>query len=228
MPRIVILGAGAQGRITADLCRDMGLDVAGFLDDTRPAGTDVNGLPVLGGFSAAWTGSFPDAAFTVALGDPAARSDCFRQIAAAGGALATVVHPRSWVSPSARIGVGVVVSPFCYVKANARVGDFSLLEVGCSVGVDNEIGESVFLGPSCHLNAGVVLGDQVYLGTGTVVIPRRRIGARTIVGAGSTVIHDLPDDVVAAGSPALIIRGRAAPGEASDPPDAGAARSGSR
>jgi hypothetical protein len=48
---IVILGSGAQGKITADLCRDMGLSLHGYLDDTKDPGTKVNALVVLGGFS---------------------------------------------------------------------------------------------------------------------------------------------------------------------------------
>ncbi len=78
---IVILGSGAQGKITADLCRDMGLSLHGYLDDTKSKGTVVNGLAVLGGFSLAWDQSFvKDKLFTVALGDPLVRTELFEKI----------------------------------------------------------------------------------------------------------------------------------------------------
>jgi ketol-acid reductoisomerase len=51
---IVILGSGAQGKITADLCRDMGLSLYGYLDDTKAPGTKVNGLAVTNRLRLAW------------------------------------------------------------------------------------------------------------------------------------------------------------------------------
>jgi len=206
---IVVLGSGSQGEITSDLCNDMGLRLLGFLDDTKAPGTQVNGLPVLGGFSLAWEGSLrEDVAFSVALGDPFARSQIFERIISAGGEAATIIHPKSFVSPSATIGEGVVISPFCYIKAGARIGRFCLLEFGCSVGVGNNIGEGVFMGPSCQLNAGVTIGEKSFLGTGTIVIPRRTIGVGAVLGAGSTVTEDIPSNKVAVGSPARVIKDR--------------------
>ena len=206
---IIILGSGSQGLITSDLCRDMDLKVKGFLDDTKDVGTQVNGLPVMGEFSLARDGSLgKDVSYTVALGDPFARSQIFRKILLAGGEAATIVHPKAWISPSATIGEGSVISPFCYLKAGARIGRFCLLEVGCSIGVENEVGEGVFLGPSCQLNAHVRIGEKSFLGTGAVVIPQRKIGAGCIIGAGATVTEYIPPNKVAVGSPARIIKNR--------------------
>lgn len=206
---IVILGSGSQGRISADLCCDMGLTLLGFLDDTKKRDTKVNGFPVLGGFSLAWDGSLGDrVAYTVALGDPFLRTKIFEKILSTGNEAVTIIHPKSFISPSASIGVGSVISPFCYIKAGARIGRFCLLEVACSVGVDNILGEGVFLGPSCHLNAICKIGEKSFLGTGTVVIPKRTIGAGVLIGAGSTVIDDIPPNKVAVGSPARVIKDR--------------------
>jgi sugar O-acyltransferase (sialic acid O-acetyltransferase NeuD family) len=207
--KIVILGSGAQGKITADLCRDMGLALHGYLDDTKPQGSEVNGRAVLGGFSRAWDGSLKnEKAFTVAIGDPYIRTELFEKIVAAGGEAATIIHPNSFVSPSSIIGAGVVLSPFCYVKANAVIERYCLIEYGCSVGVNNVLGAGVFLGPSCHLNANCIIGEKAFLGTGTIVIPGKSIGSGAIVGAGSTVVTDIPQDKVAVGAPARVTRDR--------------------
>jgi acetyltransferase EpsM len=206
---IIILGSGSQGLISYDLCRDMGHKVLGFLDDTKDVGTQVNGLPVMGGFSLAWEGSLSkDFAYTVALGDPFARAEIFEKILLAGGEAATIVHPKSFVSSFASIGVGSLISPFCFINAGAQIGRFCLLEFGCHVGIKNMLGEGVFLGPSCQLNAGVKIGEKSFLGTGTIVIPHRNIGAGVVIGAGSTVIDDIPPNKVAIGSPARVIKDR--------------------
>ncbi len=52
----------------------------------------------------------------------------------------------------------------------------------------------------------IVLEDDVWLATGVTVLKGVRIGRGTIVGAGSVVTRDLPPFVLAAGSPARVIR----------------------
>ena len=47
----------------------------------------------------------------------------------------------------------------------------------------------------------IVLHDDVWLATGVKVMPGVTIGKGTIVAAGSVVTKDLPDYVLAAGSP---------------------------
>ncbi len=52
----------------------------------------------------------------------------------------------------------------------------------------------------------VSIGDGSWLGHGTVVLPGARIGRHVVVGANSVVTGDLPDNCVAAGVPARVIK----------------------
>ena len=52
----------------------------------------------------------------------------------------------------------------------------------------------------------VSIGDGSWLGHGTVVLPGARIGRHVVVGANSVVTGDLPDNCVAGGVPARVIR----------------------
>jgi acetyltransferase-like isoleucine patch superfamily enzyme len=52
----------------------------------------------------------------------------------------------------------------------------------------------------------VSIGDGSWLGHGTVVLPGVTIGRHVVVGANSVVTSDLPDNCVAAGVPARVIR----------------------
>jgi acetyltransferase-like isoleucine patch superfamily enzyme len=90
-----------------------------------------------------------------------------------------------------------------------------------------EVGRNCMVGPHCYLtdsnhgtsgNLGVaqrpmmsqevILEDGVWLGAGVIVLAGVRIGSGTIVGAGSVVTRDLPENVVAVGVPARVIRSR--------------------
>ena len=51
----------------------------------------------------------------------------------------------------------------------------------------------------------VTIGDNVFIGAESVVLPGVTIGSNVIIGANSTITHDIPNGVVAAGSPARVI-----------------------
>ena len=52
----------------------------------------------------------------------------------------------------------------------------------------------------------IEVGDHVWLGTRVLLMKGARIGSGTVVGAGSIVSGVLPDNVLAVGSPARVIR----------------------
>jgi maltose O-acetyltransferase len=52
----------------------------------------------------------------------------------------------------------------------------------------------------------IAIGDNAWLGGGVIVCPGVTIGANTVVGAGAVVTSDLPEGVLAAGTPARVLR----------------------
>ena len=87
-----------------------------------------------------------------------------------------------------------------------------------SIGDDVQIGPRVQLLTPTHpldpetrrakLEAAepITIGDNVWLGGGVIVCPGVTIGADSVVGAGAVVTRDLPPGVLAAGTPARVIR----------------------
>ena len=86
------------------------------------------------------------------------------------------------------------------------------------------IGDNVKIGPACqiynhhhpidHIERRecqesafpVTIGEDTWLGGGCIICPGVTIGRRCIIGAGSVVVHDIPDDSLAAGNPAVVKR----------------------
>lgn len=52
----------------------------------------------------------------------------------------------------------------------------------------------------------IVIGDDVLIGANSMVLKGVTIGARSVIGAGSVVTCNIPDDVIAAGNPAKVIK----------------------
>jgi len=86
------------------------------------------------------------------------------------------------------------------------------------------IGDNVMLGPRVGLyTAGhpidadirneqleygypITIGDNVWIGGNVVVNPGVTIGSNVVIGSGSIVTKDIPDNVVAVGNPAHVLR----------------------
>ena len=60
--------------------------------------------------------------------------------------------------------------------------------------------------PRAGADAPITIERNVWLGANVTVLKGVTIGENTMVGTGSLVIHSLPPNVVAAGSPARVIR----------------------
>lgn len=60
--------------------------------------------------------------------------------------------------------------------------------------------------PDLELTFPISVGDDVYIGLNSMILPGVRIGNRVIIGAGSVVTKDIPDNSVAVGIPARVIK----------------------
>jgi maltose O-acetyltransferase len=69
-------------------------------------------------------------------------------------------------------------------------------------------------GPS--RSAPIVIGDGVWIAAGVMILPGVTIGAGSIIGAGSVVTRDIPERVLAFGTPAEPVRELSADEDASD------------
>jgi maltose O-acetyltransferase len=125
-------------------------------------------------------------------------------------------------------GDGAEIRPpfYCDYGWQTRVGARTFANFGLTVldvatvtiGEDVQIGPHVQLLTATHpLDPGprrakweraepIVIEDNVWLGGGVIVCPGVTVGKNTVVGAGSVVTKDLPQDVLAVGSPARVIR----------------------
>ncbi len=203
--KLVILGAGHQGRNIHDVCTDLGVEVVGFLDDTKAQGETVNGVPVLGGFDTLTRPELlADADYIVGLGDNVIRRRLSDEIEKHGGKLASVVHPSCFISPSAEIGSAVFIGVMSRISANARIGRNVLFQGHCIIGTNCVLEDDVFCGPGCIVTGDTRIGKAAIIGAGALVIAPARVGRHSVIGAGATVLADIPDRVLAVGTPATV------------------------
>jgi sugar O-acyltransferase (sialic acid O-acetyltransferase NeuD family) len=118
---------------------------------------------------------------------------------------ATVIHPMASVSPLAQIGRNVLIMAGVVITANAVIGDHVCILPNTVIHHDCVIGNYTLIGSNVSIAGGVKVGENCYIGSGTRIMNDITIGARTLIGLGSNVLKSLPEDVKAAGNPALIL-----------------------
>ncbi|MFI6077524.1 sugar O-acetyltransferase [Actinoplanes sp. NPDC051343] len=107
---------------------------------------------------------------------------------------------------------------FVGARTFANFGLISLDVATVTIGDDVQIGPNVQLLTALHpvdptprrakweAAKPITIGHNVWLGGGVIVLPGITVGDDTVVGAGAVVTRDLPPGVVAAGSPARVLR----------------------
>lgn len=114
----------------------------------------------------------------------------------------------------------------CDLGINIHVGDNFLTNYNVTI-LDMApvtIGNNTWLGPNVGLYAvahpmeaagrqerlgiakPITIGNNVWIGGNSVVVMGVTIGDNVIIGAGSVVTHDIPDNAVAVGNPARVIK----------------------
>ena len=204
---LVIIGSGGHACCMLDVARLAGFRVIGFIDRTRGEGELINGLPILGGDELLRDEAFIHShGFAVGIGNPRARRRYGELLLHREADCPAIVNPSSFVSPHASLGRGVLLMGMNAVNHGARLDDFVALDWQVTIGHGAHLGMAVFAGPGSRVAGDVSCGQEAYLGLGCQVIEQVRIGRESLVGAGSTVTRDIPDAVVAVGSPARVVR----------------------
>lgn len=186
--RLLVVGAGGHGRSVAEAAALSGkFEVVGFLDDSLPSGETVLGVPVLGPVASMADQRAAAEQAIVAIGNNGVREKLMLQLATAGFDLATVVHPRAIVSPSAVLGKGATVMAGSIVGTEARLGMGSIVNCGAVVDHHATVEEFGHLGVNASMVGGTVLGRGAWMQAGAALGYGVKVPAGVTLALGEAV-----------------------------------------
>ena len=107
----------------------------------------------------------------------------------------------------------IQVGNYCLISPGVKI----ISAVSISVGNSCMIAGNVYISDSdwhgiynrtrpYRCSAPIIIGDNVWIGYQSIIGKGVTIGENSVIGAGSVVIGDIPENVIAAGNPATIIR----------------------
>jgi sugar O-acyltransferase (sialic acid O-acetyltransferase NeuD family) len=204
---IVFYGAGSLALVLHDFLDTNGYRLVAILSDYTPARAPALSVPIIIGADAIEQWLFKerteDLSYAISIGNQhRVRLERFKLMLARQLEPATLIHPTSFVSPSATVGSACQFLAFAFVGAAARIGNAAIVNSRASVDHECRIGDAVYVGPGAVLAGEVEVGDCTLIGAGAVVLPGVSIAADVVIGAGAVVTRDIRQAGTYVGVPA--------------------------
>jgi sugar O-acyltransferase (sialic acid O-acetyltransferase NeuD family) len=117
---------------------------------------------------------------------------------------ANLIHPSAELSKLTTFDNGILIEPLVVISVSTKL-DFGVTVKRCSsIGHHCHLQRFVTINPGVTICGGAKIGKNTTIGAGTTVLDGIQIGENTIIGAGSVVTKDIPNNVIAYGSPCRI------------------------
>jgi len=205
-----IYGAGGVGREILDLARVINAaknswDKIVFINDFKKE-SYVNGAEVFTFDEFKTSFTVDNAKITIAVGEPKVRRLLREKVTDGGYKLQTLIHPNAFVGTATIIGDGTIIQFGTFVSCNVKIGENVLLEPCSKVSHDSVVGNDAVISAYVVISGNCTVGELSYVGISVAVRENISIGGSTIIGMGSAVLRDIPENVVAFGNPARVMK----------------------
>lgn len=213
MKNIVLIGGGNQAHYTIDIIEKEGkYNIVGIIDSIHDIGSDRFGYKVIGRQEnlPKLIKEYEIYGGVISIGDNWGRNNVFLQISslAPDFKFVNAIHPSVIIGNNVTLGIGIVAMAGCIFNPKSTIGNFTFFATGAQIEHDCVISDFASISAGSVTGGYVKIGKHSALTLNVTVLDRLEIGENTVVGAGSLVIKSLPDNVLAYGNPAKIIRSR--------------------
>lgn len=208
--KIIVWGASGHAFFVLNILSYLSeLKVVGIIDDISPkrAGEIFSGVQILGGREVLPSLKSQGIVKVIfGFGNCSARLSLANYLYNEKFELVSAIHPKAVIAVNASIGAGCVIGPGVVIDAGCTI------EENCILNNNSCISHGTYVSAGTHICPGVIIGGDVtigrgsWIGIGSTVIQKVTIGTGSFIGAGSVVTQDIPDNVLAHGVPARVIR----------------------
>lgn len=145
--------------------------------------------------------------FTIGIGGPLLRKKMQQKFELMGGKLRSTVSRFAEIgSYDVKIGDGCNILSGGILSNGVSLGKANIIYYNSVITHDVVTGDYVQISPGAKLLGRCTVGDFSSIGSNAVILPDVKLGVNVTVGAGAVVTGDLPDNSVAVGIPARIIK----------------------
>ena len=140
-----------------------------------------------------------------AIGNPK-RKRIISKLASKGYNFVNVIHEKSYLSKSLKLGIGNCIAPGAVINVNVEIANHCIVNTNCSISHDTILYDYVTLSPGVNIAGNVIIRDSVFIGIGATIIPNISIGEGAYIAAGACVTKDVHPYTMVGGVPAKLIK----------------------
>ena len=209
MNNVVIVGAGGNARKIIDIFNDTKINIIGLIS-SESKGSSIYGHKVIGTIKEInrLKKLYAIKSAIVSIGDNFRRKQIAHYIQRFGINLINAIHPSAEISESAIIGTGNIIVTGAILHAMTKVGNGCLIDTNAVIEHDCDIRDFSSVGPGAVLCGNVKVNTVTAIGAGATVLEKRSIGKHCVIGGGALVNRSIPDNSLAYGVPAKVIKKR--------------------
>lgn len=165
--KLLLVGAGGFGRMVAEQAM-LQYDCA-FVDDGQSIGTEICGIPVVGGIA-----DLPElrkdyGLLVVGIGNNKLRAQVYEKAKVLGYSFPNIIAPSAYISAFAKIGNSCVVLQNACIQNGAVVGNGVLINAGTEVHCDAAVGDCVLVYTNSVIRTDAKVGSYVCIGSNVTI-----------------------------------------------------------
>ena len=200
--KVIIIGAGGNAKVIADIIVKNSDELIGFLDDNIAVGTEIiSGYKNLGKIEEhiEFQKQYEDVKFIISIGDNQIREKIAQAYSLT---YYTAIHPTATIGVDTGIQEGTVIMAHASINSNASIGKHCIINTGSIIEHDNVIEDFAHISPNATLGGNVKIGKKTHVGIGATVKNNITIGPQIRIGAGAVVVKDILMEGTYVGVPA--------------------------
>ncbi len=148
-----------------------------------------------------------DTKFILGIGNPVLRYKMYKKFKILGGVLSSSISSFSRIGNyNVEVGSGSNILSNAVISNSVRIGIGCIIYYNAVVTHDCVIRDFVEISPSVNLLGRCRIGSFTHIGANATILPDIKIGRNVKIGSGAVVTKNIPENCVAIGIPAKVIK----------------------
>ena len=202
--KLLIIGCGGHSKVITEIAETLNYkDIKYF--DINKSKKEYMGFKVLSNIKENYNGEF-----IVAIGDNFLREKVYLDflLEHKNSKPSTLIHPKSFISKRALVGLGTVIMPHATVNSCAKIGIGVIINSSSILEHDCIMDDFSSLSPGSKIGGSVSIGKRTAIGIGACVNNGIKIEDDVILGSNSLATKNMSRESLYYGNPAKFIRKR--------------------
>lgn len=204
--KLILIGGGGHCKSCIDVIESTGnYEIIGILDLPETLGQKTLDYQVIGNDDDIEKFHKEGFSFVITLGQIKSankRRHIFEFLEQIGAKTPVIISNKATVSRYSKIGKGTVILHGALINAETEIGKNCIINSGAIIEHDAKIGNHTHISTHAVVNGDVKIGSECFLGSNACVSSQISISDHIIIGAGSTVINNIIEKGIYAGTPA--------------------------